>query len=139
MLHFLLEKIEKNSKFLFFEKCFQMASNDSKWVLKHHPDPKIIFWKPPCTLGIPLKKFWQNRFLGLKRHFSTFKAVRAWKTHFLAKFKEQKFFFSDFVAWLPKSGGASRWTHEKICRLDFWFVSNYFLKKVIFASSWSKN
>ena len=31
ILHFCIEKIEKNSKISFFEKCFQMASSDPKW------------------------------------------------------------------------------------------------------------
>ena len=41
-----LEQIEKNSKFLFFEKCFHMASNHSKWVPKHPQDPKTSFGSP---------------------------------------------------------------------------------------------
>ena len=38
------------------------------------------------------KNFWQNRFLGLKMHFSSIKALRAWKNAFLSKIQRTKFF-----------------------------------------------
>ena len=51
MLHFWIEKIEKNSKISFFEKCFQMASSDSKWVPKYPLDPKTSFGSPHAPYG----------------------------------------------------------------------------------------
>ena len=39
------------------------------------------------------KNFRQNRFLGLKMHFSSLKALRAWKNAFLSKIQRTKLFY----------------------------------------------
>ena len=129
MLHFLLEKSEKNSKFLFFEKCFQMASNDSKWVPKHPPDPKTSFGSPHASYGP--KKIEKNRFWDLKFHFSSFKALRAWKNAFLSKIQRTKLFsrlyFITHHARGPKY--RTKWKDLSIRFLikDLFFEKSHFL------------
>ena len=141
--HSVLPLTCKNNLKNRFQTFFRFAPNASIWLLmtpngfpsttrtqKHllealmHPRDTSIF-------------FWQNRFLGLKMNFSSLKALRAWKTHFWAKFKGQNV-FPDFVSRLTKLGGASIGPNEKICLSDFW-LNTYFLEKSIFYILMLKN
>jgi len=65
---FCLQKIggKKQTKFFFFEECFHMAPNDSKWV-QAPPDPKTSFGSPHAPYG-HIKNFTKSIF-GLENAF----------------------------------------------------------------------
>ena len=70
---------------------FYFSKNASRWLLMTPNGFPSTPRTPKHLLEAPMhpsdtsKNFWQNRFLGLKMHFSSFKALRAWKTAFLSK------------------------------------------------------
>ena len=68
--------------FSIFVKCFQIASNTSKWVPKHPPDPKASFRSPHAPYG-HTKKFLRKSILGLAILFFKLQGHQSLKkTHF---------------------------------------------------------
>ena len=93
ILHFLLEKIEKNSNFCFSKNGFiwlLMVPNASLST----PRTSKHLLEAPTPPRDTSKKFSKNRFLNLKLHFSSVRVLRAWKNVILSNFSLSKFSYS---------------------------------------------
>ena len=92
--------------------------------------PKHLL-EAPMHLMDALKHFWENRFWGLKFHFSSSKAFRAWKNAFLSKIQRTKLFsklyFMDHHARGKKY--RTKWKDLSIRFLikDLFFEKSHFL------------
>ena len=121
----------------FFEKRFQMASSDFKWVPKHPPDLKTSFGSPHAPYEYIRKNFHKIDFWASKCIFQARGPSKIEKTHFQSRFRGFNF-VNHFISWLTTLQGESIWPNEKFCRADFWLY-NYFFKIVIFCSHILKN
>ena len=92
--------------------------------------PKHLLEAPMHPMDTP-KNFWENRFWDLKFHFSSFKALRAWKNAFLSKIQRTKLFsrlhFMAHHAMGRKYG--TKWKDLSIRFLiqDLFFEKSHFL------------
>ena len=104
-----------------------IASNE---FLSTPRTPKHLLEAPMHPMDTP-KKFWENRFWGLKFHFSSSKAFRAWKNAFLSKIQRTKLFsrlyFMTHHARGPKY--RTKWKDLSIRFLikDLFFEKSHFL------------
>ena len=78
--------------FSIFVKCFQIASNTSKWVPKHPRDPKACFGSPHAPYG-HTKKFLRKSISGLEISFFTLQGRHSLKKRIFEQNSKDKTFF----------------------------------------------
>ena len=69
-----------------------MASNDSKWVPKHPPDPKTSFGSPHALYGL-IKKVFTKSIFGLEIGFFMLQSPQSLKKHIFEQGSKDKTFF----------------------------------------------
>ena len=77
--------------FSIFVKCFQIASNTSKWVPKHPPGPKASFGSPQASYGYT-KKIFRKSILGLEISFFKLQGPQSLKKRIFEQNSKDKTF-----------------------------------------------